>query len=227
MGELVIVKKIKKEEVVVTTSKIIAESVNIQHKNIIELIYKHKERLERKSGVTFKTETQFTGRGGSQQVKYCILTERQATLLVTFMKNTDEVADFKEKLVDEFLMMREFIREKQTCEWKEARKESKLQNRDLTDEIKRFVEYAKSKGSNKPNMYYIHFQKLINKAQGVSCNKRDSLDKKQLRTQHFIIDIIVNEISVGICNNLNYKDIYKICKEKVEYFVSCFNLKLK
>lgn len=223
MGELVIVKKIKKEEVVVTTSKIIAEKTGNSHKTLKKLISSYLELLEKFGKVRFQIYPSENNQG--EKIYY--LNEQQVTLLVSFMRNNEKVIEFKINLVKEFFRMREFIREKQTCEWQEARKESKLQNRDLTDEIKRFVEYAKLKGSNKPNMYYIHFQKLINKAQGVSCNKRDSLDKKQLRTQHFIIDLIKNEISVGICNNLNYKDIYKICKEKVEYFVSCFNLKLK
>ena len=86
-----------------TLSSIVAECTNLQHHTITRTIRKHQARFERFGKVGFKIQALKTG----QSAKDFILNEQQATLLVTFLKNTEQVANFKENLVRAFFEMRE------------------------------------------------------------------------------------------------------------------------
>ena len=86
-----------------TTSAIIAECAGIKHHAIQEHIRKQIGRLEQFGKVSFKMRPLQSG----QQAKDYILNEQQATLLVTFLKNTEQVANFKTNLVKAFFEMRE------------------------------------------------------------------------------------------------------------------------
>ncbi|MTB56354.1 Rha family transcriptional regulator [Streptococcus uberis] len=86
-----------------TLSSIIAECAGISHHAIQEHIRKHKARLEHFGKLAFKMRPLPSG----QRTKDYILNEQQATLLITFLKNTDQVANFKENLVKAFFEMRE------------------------------------------------------------------------------------------------------------------------
>lgn len=86
-----------------TTSEIIAECAGISRNAVREQIRKHKTRLERFGKLPFKMEPLESG----QKVKVYCLNEQQATLLITFLKNTEQVAGFKEALVKAFFKMRD------------------------------------------------------------------------------------------------------------------------
>lgn len=86
-----------------TTSEIIAECADVQHHTITRTIGKNISRFERYGKVGFKIQAMASG----QQSKNYILNEQQATLLITFLKNTEQVATFKENLVKAFFEMRD------------------------------------------------------------------------------------------------------------------------
>ncbi|MCK1200450.1 Rha family transcriptional regulator [Streptococcus uberis] len=86
-----------------TLSSIIAECAGISHHAIQEHIRKHKSRLEHFGIIAFEMRPLPSG----QRTKEYLLNEQQATLLITFLKNTDQVANFKENLVKAFFEMRE------------------------------------------------------------------------------------------------------------------------
>ncbi|HES9067985.1 TPA: Rha family transcriptional regulator [Streptococcus pyogenes] len=86
-----------------TASEIIAECAGVKHHAVQEHIRKNRERLERFGKVSFQMRPLPSG----QQTKDYILNEQQATLLITFLKNTEQVATFKENLVKAFFEMRE------------------------------------------------------------------------------------------------------------------------
>ena len=86
-----------------TTSAIIAECAGIKHHAIQEHIRKQIGRLEQFGKVSFKMRPLQSG----QQTKDYILNEQQATLLITFLKNTEPVRRFKMNLVKAFFEMRE------------------------------------------------------------------------------------------------------------------------
>lgn len=87
-----------------TTSEIIAECADVSHHAIQEHIRKQKDRLERYGIIAFEMR-KLNGRGRPE--KLYRLNEQQATLLITFLKNTEQVATFKENLVKAFFDMRD------------------------------------------------------------------------------------------------------------------------
>ena len=92
---------------ITTTSLAIAEGVDIQHKNVMETIRKNIEDFEAFSQVAFKTRLNKQG----SPTEYALLTEPQATLLLTFMRNSEIVKRFKVRLVKEFFDMAKQLRE--------------------------------------------------------------------------------------------------------------------
>lgn len=86
-----------------TLSSIVAECTGLQHHTITKTIRKHYQRFERLGKVGFKIQPLESG----QHSKDYLLNEQQATLLVTFLKNTEQVANFKENLVKAFFEMRD------------------------------------------------------------------------------------------------------------------------
>ena len=92
-----------------TTSTAIAEGTRTQHKNVLELVRKYQKDLEEFGRVAFQTRP-FETAGGIQNQEIARLNERQATLVMTYMRNTAIVRSFKKRLVKEFYDMAEAIR---------------------------------------------------------------------------------------------------------------------
>ncbi|MDU3189279.1 MAG: Rha family transcriptional regulator [Streptococcus mitis] len=87
-----------------TTSEIIAECAEVQHHTITRLIRENKADFEELGILGFKIHKLDT-RG--QPKKSYIMNEQQATLLITYLKNTKTVRQFKLNLVKAFFEMRE------------------------------------------------------------------------------------------------------------------------
>lgn len=86
-----------------TTSEIIATNTNNKHESIKRLIRKHQLRLEQFGKVGFEIQPLPSG----QKAKVYKLNEQQATLLITFLDNSEIVANFKTLLVKQFYEMRD------------------------------------------------------------------------------------------------------------------------
>lgn len=110
-----------------TTSAIVAEAIGIRHDKIKAAIAKHKAPLE-----TFGKLTPYGGGlGGRGNESGYQLNEQQATLLITFLKNTPVVIAFKTELVRQFYTQRAELMRRRT-----ARAEGKPIRRQLTDVIR-------------------------------------------------------------------------------------------
>lgn len=88
----------------VVTSETVANGSGIQHKNVLELIQSNLADFEDFGGVAFETRP-FETPGGVQQRRVALLNEPQATLLMTFQRNTEQVRHFKKALVKAFFEM--------------------------------------------------------------------------------------------------------------------------
>ena len=88
-----------------TTSMRIANGTRVQHKNVLELIRGNLADFEEFGRVAFETRP-FDTAGGAQMREVAILSEDHATLLLTYMRNSDIVRDFKKRLVREFSRLR-------------------------------------------------------------------------------------------------------------------------
>ena len=72
----------------------------IKQKNIVELIQKYKSELEGFGQLPFKTESVKNSVNAINQAKNYHLNEQQATLFITFMRNTKIVIKLKDCKLD-------------------------------------------------------------------------------------------------------------------------------
>ncbi len=112
-----------------TTDEVIAECAGVQRSTIMRLIRNRKNDLEEFGRLGFEIRTLQT-KGGLQEIKIYHLNEQQATLLITYLRNTEAVTAFKKALVREFYAMREELQKR-----RELRIEGKPVRRSLTDMI--------------------------------------------------------------------------------------------
>ena len=87
-----------------TTSAIIAECAEVKHDTVQSLIRNHQEDFESYGIIGFEIR-KLDGRG--RPMKIYRLNDQQATLLITYLKNTAPVRKFKMNLVKAFFEMRE------------------------------------------------------------------------------------------------------------------------
>jgi len=215
-----IVKLIDRDLVV--DSRMLAEGFEVEHRAVKQLLRKHEEAFTRAGLVAFQMSRTKNGREES----FCYLNERQSILLVTLMRNSDIVVAFKEKLVNDFLNTRKALLEaltrKQNQEWLDSRSKGKVQRRQTTDTIKRFVDYAIDQGSKNASRYYGNISKMENASlffvEQKFPNLRDILAGNQLITISAADQIVENAIIEGMEKGMFYKDIFKLCKTRVESF---------
>lgn len=105
MKELVLIKPIGSRMEPYTTADTVAQYAQVRHKTINELIRKHEKDLEEFGTLAFEMEACPHRTGASVQKLYH-LNEQQATLLITYLKNTAPVRRFKKALVREFFKAR-------------------------------------------------------------------------------------------------------------------------
>ena len=114
-----------------TTDEIIASCAQVQRKVVSNLIRRYKTDLENFGVLRFKNAKPTAGSDGGRPQKLYHLNEHQATLLITYLRNTEPVKAFKKALVREFYAMRAEI-----ARFKALRTEGKPQRRGLTDMIR-------------------------------------------------------------------------------------------
>ncbi len=85
----------------VTSTVTVARETGNEHASVIALVRKYQADFGEFGGVRFQIEP-FETAGGAQSREIALLNEQQATLLLTYMRNTSIVRDFKKRLVKEF-----------------------------------------------------------------------------------------------------------------------------
>lgn len=204
-----------------TDSLTIAQATEIQHKSVVRTINSKKKLLEAFGEIRF-SDLKSTNPLGGRPTKNYLLSEPQATLLITFLDNSEKVDLFKQELVRQFYAAKEILNQRQTEEWIETRRYGKITRKSETDIIQQLVEYAKEQGSTHSEMLYMTYSKLANKIAEVK--DRDIATIRQLNNLELIERIILFEIDNGMVAELDYKDIYQRCKKEVEHFRDFTNL---
>lgn len=139
-GGLVLIKPIGSRMEPYTTADTVAQYAQVRHKTINELIRKHEKDLEEFGTLAFEMEACPHRTGASVQKLYH-LNEQQATLLITYLKNTAPVRRFKKALV------REFFNVRQELSRRDAQRAVKLPvRRSLTDAIQDSGENERFRG---------------------------------------------------------------------------------
>lgn len=180
-----------------TTSAIIAECAGIKHHAIQEHIRKQIGRLEQFGKVSFKMRPLQSG----QQAKDYILNEQQATLLITFLKNTEQVANFKTNLVKAFFEMREEL-----SKFRMQRALEKPKRKTLHDSIENWEQAPKHAHSTMNNLLLKAVTdrnaKQLRKERG-GYNGIDSLTSDELEQYQAFEDMVIAMIGL----NMSYQEI--------------------
>lgn len=94
-----------------TNTLVIAEGTETEHDSVIKLVRKYKADLDEFGPCRFEIDVVKRSQGGGAQREIAILNEPQATLIMTYMKNTPIVREFKKALVRAFFELRDIVRE--------------------------------------------------------------------------------------------------------------------
>jgi phage regulator Rha-like protein len=212
MNELVVVKGNE----LFTDSMVISEGACIEHESVMRMIDKYNSRLSRLGKIRF-TDLKSGNSQGGRPTRIAELNEPQSTFLLTLLKNTEPVVDFKFKLTQEFFRMRQFIIERQSSEWQQARLTGKQVRKDETDIIlTKLIPLAEFQGSQNAGKLYMTYSKLVNSTLGIEAGKRDNLPLSYIDAIKFLERAIENIISIEVDKGTHYKEIYQVCKVKCQ-----------
>lgn len=212
MNELVVVKG----NDIFTDSMIISQGAQTEHESVIRMISKHSGRISKLGKIRF-TDLKSENLQGGRPIKIAELNEQQATFLLTLLKNTEPVVDFKFKLTQEFFRMRRFLLEKQSAEWQQSRLTGKQVRRDETDSIlTKLIPLAESQGSKNAGKLYMVYSKLVNTTLDIEADQRDNLPVAYVDAIKFLERAIDNIVSIEADKGTHYKEIYQVCKVKCQ-----------
>ena len=181
-----------------TTSEIIAECDEVQHHTITRLVRENKIDFEALGILGFKIH-KLDKRG--QPKKIYILNEQQATLLITYLKNTEPVRRFKMNLVRAFFEMREEL-----SKFRILRELEKPKRKTLHDSIETWGAKPKHAHSTMNNLLLkavtdMNAKQLVKNRKGF--NGIDSLTSEELEKYQALEDMVIAMIEL----NMNYQDI--------------------
>ena len=188
-----------------TYSDIIAENTNISHHAAKQLIVKYENDLSELGTVALEIQA-CPHKTGAAVEKIYRLNEQQATLLITYMRNTEIVRKFKKALVKEFYAIK-----KELTERRFNRSMLKHTHKDLADAIKLIPPHPHSSRdySNYNNLAYIIAfgcsSSKLKKQRNVpsKADTADYLTAAELETLQDIKDKICTCIEIG----MNYDEI--------------------
>lgn len=203
-----------RENDVFTNSKVIAEGTNNQHSSIQRILTKYEEDFNEFGQLRFEIRPVKYSRGTNEE-KFYLLNEEQATLLMTYLRNNEIVRKFKKNLVHQFYKMRKFLIEKQSKLWTETRIVNKENRLKETDVIKLLQDHAKEQGSKNSDKLYMVYTKL---AKSIVGGKRDSVSVSELNNLTLVESIILQTIQIDMSMGMYYKDIYKDCNDRIRRF---------
>lgn len=203
------------------SSRRVAEDFGKSHKQVIEKIRSLlaeilADPLPDDFSPEFK-EVTYIDSQGREQPEY-IMNRDGFTELVSNM-NGKSARAWKRKYHAAFNRMEKVLTERQTEAWMETRRIGKLTRRSETDVIKELVAYANGQGSKHADMLYMTYSKLANKVAGIS--KRDLANIKQLNILDDVESMILHVVQLGMAAGKHYKDIYKDCKRRLEWWQDC------
>jgi len=205
------------------STEVIATGVKNSHNTVKTLLKTHQIKLEELGALPFRI---LKTKGRPMEVWY--LNEQQVTFLITLMRNSENVVDFKLKLTKEFYKMKAVIADiavrQQNTEWLEQRESGKILRKEQTDVIKNFIEYATSQGSENAGRYYGNITKMENQALFILEQKFDNIRQiltgQQLAMISAADHITETAIKEGMEMEFPYKEIYKLAKLRVETFAN-------
>ena len=181
-----------------TTSEIIAECAEVKHDTVQSLIRNHQEDFESYGIIGFEIR-KLDGRG--RPMKIYRLNEQQATLLITYLKNTEPVRRFKMNLVKAFFEMRDEL-----SKFRMQRALEKPKRKTLHDSIENWEQAPKHPHSTMNNLLLkavtdMNAKQLVKSRGGY--NGIDSLTSDELEQYQAFEDMVIAMIGL----NMSYQEI--------------------
>ena len=162
---------------VVTNSYIVAENAGITHKSLKNVVRKYESDLKEFGLLPFKTaEVEF----GRPETFY-EFNEEQATLLFTYLRNTEQVRNFKKKLVKAFYAMRNEL-VKRT----EMRDVAIIDRNNLTKMISDSGEQERMHNQGITNYTKLIYKSIFGFDKRQLCEQRGIVYKKEVNLREFL-----------------------------------------
>ena len=198
-----------------------------EHSKLKRVIAEHLELFNDIGFLTLERQKP-TDKKGGRPIESYLLTEDQFILLVMLVKNNPESVKLKVRVAKEFRRLKRvaanIISQHLDPNWQHMRSDGKAIYKQKTDVIKRFTEYATKQGSKSAQMYYSNLARMENKALFLIEQKYDNLREiltiKQLMQVCTADDVIEKALVDGMNDELPYKDIYKLAKERIIAFAA-------
>lgn len=221
MNELIVMKG----KNMYTTTLAVCEGINNEHNSVMLLLNKY-SYLDVFADLLYDKSKPKLGR----PVDFAYLSELQATVLITLMKNSPQVIEFKVKLSKAFFKQRKMLQDvltrKENAEWLARRNDTKSMRLEETDMIKKFINYATDQGSKNVHHYYSNITKMEYKGLFLMEQKypniRDVMNFKQLNIIEAADQAVSIALEDGMEQGLNYKEIYLLAKNKIEALAKIF-----
>ncbi|MBP5969437.1 phage antirepressor KilAC domain-containing protein [Pseudomonas iridis] len=115
----------------VTTTLAIAAGCEVDHASVIKLVRAYESDLQEFGLLDFKSEST-----GGRPTEFALLNEQQATLILTYMRNSTIVREFKKRLVKDFWRL---VHAKPTFDYIAALNDPRTLLALLTDNVKKVV----------------------------------------------------------------------------------------
>lgn len=188
-----------------TTSDVIAMFAGIQHHTVTRLIQQHEADFKEFGSLRFEIEVR-KRKVGATTAKHYQLNEEQATLLMTYLKNTAQVRAFKKELVRQFYAMRFELYKVQA-----AKMERRPVRVSMTDAIKALPDspHKAMKYGQYTNLAYLlalgKTASQVRKERGAKkkANASDYLTAEEIS----LVAEVENKIGVLIGIGMNYQEV--------------------
>ena len=210
MEELVIIRK----DEAVCSSLQISNMFKKNHQHILRDI--DKLTVQNRTVKNMFQESSYKAENGQVYRMYYLNRDGFSLLVMGFTGK--KALEWKLKYIQAFNEMERQLKEKQSIQWQQTRIECKKVRKLETAEIKELVQYAQAQGSKNAKKYYLALSKLANKTIGLSGGQREQASVTQLNILTLVENIIHHVIQEGIEKQLPYKEIYQICKARLEQF---------
>ncbi|MEI7997637.1 MAG: Rha family transcriptional regulator [Methylococcaceae bacterium] len=177
-----IISIIERKETPRIDSRLIAESLGLQHKNILSLVDQYKSDFEQLGPLPFETRKgKALDQGGyAKSTRFALLNEDQSYLFLTYSRNTKRTRSLKIELVKAFARFRS---------GKQVEADYLPFYHEYHDKVKTLASIQNQAGHTvKEDLLHINFNKLVKRAFGITDFKRSTLDPTQrVKVTHAIM----------------------------------------
>lgn len=173
----------------VVDSRLIADRLGIEHESFLKTIDTHQAVVEEAFGVIrFEIGKPKAGSKGGRPARYALLTENQATLLMTFSRNTPPVVKCKVELVQAFSKAKQLLAQRRVTD-------ATLKIYLLDDPVK---------WRDRGRIFQEDFYKEVYRLQGWQFSPGKT--QHPMKVAHITIDVVYQRLQPGVWEEMNKKN---------------------